>query len=81
MDDGYDYVYVKKTYRNQDIHSKEYVKLSAYLKFMLDANGLNYNPFAPFKIPTDYHCFNVVDKGKALCFCIKNGNFILKPDK
>ena len=76
-----EYVYVSKTYRNKDISSKEYARLSDYLRTMWDDHGLAHDPLAPFIIPREYHCFRVIDKAKAFTFCMKNGEHIRKPDK
>lgn len=76
-----EYVYVDKSHRNKNISSKEYMRLSAYIKMMGEDHGLAHDSLAPFKIPKEYHCFRVVDKAKAFTFCMKNGEHTTKPDK
>jgi hypothetical protein len=76
-----EYLYVKKTHRNIDTSSKDYLPLYKYLNIMEGDHGLFHDPLAPFKIPIEYHCFRVMDKVKAFVFSMKYGSFIEKPDK
>lgn len=76
-----DYIYIKKSHRETNISSVNYTRLTKYIITMEEENGLLYDPLAPFKIPREYHCFKVIDKAKAMLFCFKDSDFILKPDK
>jgi hypothetical protein len=75
-----DYVYVKQAHRASNPQLLDYMNLSKYLRMMLDMHGLAHDPLAPLDIPLNYHCFKVIDKGKAMLFCLVNGDQILKPE-
>lgn len=76
-----DYVYVKTSHRNSNPAYPNYMILSKYLRMMYDKHGLDHDPLAPFEIPSMYNCFRVIDKGRAMLFCLNNGEQILKPEK
>jgi hypothetical protein len=75
-----DYVFVKQTHRALNPQSPDYMNLSKYLRMMCDIHGLSHDPLAPFDVPSTHHCFRIIDKGKAMVFCLKNGEQILKPN-
>jgi hypothetical protein len=56
------------------------MNLSRYLRMMWDVNGLAHDPLAPFKNPSNVTCFRVIDKCKAMIFCLNNGAYISKPE-
>ena len=74
-----DYIYVKQTYRPSNPKLANYMIISKFLKMMLDMHGLAHDSLAPFNIPSNYLCFKVIDKNKAMLFCLNNGDQILKP--
>jgi hypothetical protein len=76
-----DYVYVKKSHRVLNPQLVDYMNLSRYLRMMCDLHGLYHDPLAPFEISSIYNCFRVIDKGKAMLFCLNNGDQIIKPEK
>ena len=77
----HDYIYVINRHRVFNPQSADYMNLSKYLRMMCDLHGLDHDPIAPFTIPSGYSCYRVVDKGKAILFCINNGDQIIKPEK
>jgi len=79
MDCGY--IYVKKTHRNFDPQLVDYMNFSKYLRMMNDLHGLTHDPLAPFDIPSEYSCFRVIEKGKAMLFCLNHSDQIVKPEK
>lgn len=76
-----DYVYVKKSHRVLNPQLVDYMNLSRYFRMMWDLHGLAHDPLAPFEVPSIYSCFRVIDKGRALVFCLNNGDQIIKPEK
>jgi hypothetical protein len=74
-----DYVYVKHSHRASNPQLLDYMNLSKYLRMMLEQHGLAHDPLAPFDIPSNCNCFKVADKGKAMLFCLNNGDQIIKP--
>jgi hypothetical protein len=75
-----DYVYVKSSHRIFDPQNVNYMNMSKYLRMMLETNGLEYDPMAPFIVPSNYSPFRIIDKGKAMLFCLNNGEWISKPE-
>jgi len=75
-----DYVYVNKNHRSSDPRSNDYMIVSKYYRMMEDLNGLSYDQLAPFHIPSTVNCFRVIDKHKAMIFCLNNGIHISKPE-
>jgi len=75
-----DYVYIKTTHRVLNPQLADYMNLSRYLRMMWDRHGLAHDPLAPFKIPSKYNCFRVIDRGKAMLFCLNNGDYVIKPE-
>ncbi len=75
-----DFVYVKCSHRIFDPQNKNYMNMSKYLRMMLETNGLEYDPMAPFSVPSSYSPFRIIDKGKAMLFCLNNGEYISKPE-
>jgi len=76
-----DYVFVKQSHRASNPQLADYLNLSKYLRMMLEQHGLEHDPLAPFDIQPNYHCFKIIDKGKAMLFCLNNGDQIFKPEK
>ena len=77
---GEDYIYVNKNHRPSDPRSNDYMIFSKYLRMMWDINGLAHDPLAPLVVPYNVNCFRVIDKNKAMLFCLNNGTYISKPD-
>lgn len=77
----YDYVYVKNSHRASNPQFIDYMNLSKYFRMMLDSHGLEHDPLAPFEVPSTYSCFRVIGKGRAMLFCLNNGDQIIKPEK
>ena len=75
-----DYIYVDKKHRVLDPRSSDYMNQSRYFRMMLDEHGLVHDPLAPFKIPSNVSCFKVIDKGKAMMFCLNYSSVIIKPE-
>lgn len=77
----HDYVYVSNRHRVWNPQLADYMILSKYLRMMWDRHGLSHDPLAPFIVPAGYSCYRVIDKGKAMLFCLNNGDQIIKPEK
>lgn len=75
-----DYVFVAKNHRSSDPRSVDYMILSKYLRMMSNLNGLEHDPLAPFHVPSTVNSFKVIDKNKAMIFCLENGTHIFKPE-
>ena len=75
-----DYVCVKKTHRVLNPQLANYMIMSKYLKMMCDDHGLEHDPLAPFEVSSKYDYFKVINKGKAMIFCLNNGDQIIKPE-
>lgn len=76
-----DFVLVKKTHRQTYPKMSGYMKMQDYLDLMKEKNGLEYCPSGEFKIDLLYNLFRVINKNKAMMFCIQNGDVISKPQK
>jgi hypothetical protein len=75
-----DYVYVNKNHRVLDPRSLDYMNQSRYFRMMADVNGLVHDPLVPFVVPSNVSCFRVIDKGKAMLFCLNYSSVITKPE-
>ena len=76
-----EYVFISKNHRQHNTFAPDYLTFSKYLVMMYDTHGLMHESLAPYKIPYNYSCFKVIDKGKAFLFCLTNGDKILKPEQ